>query len=199
LKNPVFAYSNISNSDSLNSLIHYSHAEFFISQAVSSPSFVNIVSILSHLSPVKLIKDMVDTFNYLLENSLNNFEISQDDISKLQSFNRIYLLYSISNISPFNSLKDTLNKLINGDIDFAYKLLTTDPPISFIQFPKFECNDLIFCIQFPTHSGLFRGPFSPKSVFNSSNLQKQVSSIQEALIICSELFFDENDFKKLKK
>jgi hypothetical protein len=96
---------------------------------------------------------------------------------KLQTFNRIWFIESISNISPFISLKDTLNKLTNGDIDFAYKLLTADPPISFIQFPKFEYTDLIFYIQFFTQSITFPGPFSLKSVFNSSNLQNDDKKI----------------------
>jgi hypothetical protein len=68
---------------------------------------------LALMFPDKSIKFTIDSFKHLFENSLNNYETSKNNILKLQTFNRNWLIESISNIHSINSFKDILIKSIN--------------------------------------------------------------------------------------
>jgi hypothetical protein len=96
-------------------------------------------------------------------------------------------------------LKCSLAKLIEGDEYFADELSKNYPSLSFIQFPHFFPSDLISCIQFSTTSGSFNGPFHNIPNFSKLNSSPRVSSIREALIICSQILFDEKHSKKLSE
>jgi hypothetical protein len=119
-----FNVGSYPNDINLTSLIRYSRAELLIYQAISSPSFDNIVHMLAHLLPDNPIQDLTFPFQHLLENSLLNHAILKQDIFILQTFNRVYLYSTYKNTqnsNSFSSLTSSLKKLIEGDIYFSYQ------------------------------------------------------------------------------